>query len=95
MGILQVPCRRQHLVAERQHGNASLQSAGPPSRCPVIDYFVQRQPKELGEIAWILYSVDYPFEDMGLAADWFDRTAISDADRLKIGCSNAQQLFRF
>ncbi len=42
----------------------------------------------------ILYSVDYPFEDMGLAADWFDRVAISDADRLKIGRTNAQQLFR-
>ncbi len=42
----------------------------------------------------ILYSVDYPFEDMGLAADWFDHAAISDADRLKIGRSNAQRLFR-
>ncbi|HET6179631.1 MAG TPA: amidohydrolase family protein [Candidatus Sulfotelmatobacter sp.] len=42
----------------------------------------------------ILYSVDYPFEDVGLAADWFNRAAISDADRLKIGRSNAQQLFR-
>lgn len=42
----------------------------------------------------ILYSVDYPFEDMGLAADWFDHAAISDADRLKIGSTNAQQLFR-
>ena len=42
----------------------------------------------------ILYSVDYPFEDMGLAADWFDHAAISDADRLKIGSTNARQLFR-
>jgi len=42
----------------------------------------------------ILYSVDYPFEDMRLAADWFDDAAISDADRLKIGRINAQQLFR-
>lgn len=42
----------------------------------------------------ILYSVDYPFEDMGLAAEWFDRAAISDADRVKIARTNAQQLFR-
>ena len=42
----------------------------------------------------ILYSVDYPFEDMRLAAEWFDHAAISDADRLKIGRTNAQQLFR-
>ena len=42
----------------------------------------------------ILYSVDYPFEDTRLAADWFDHAAISDADRLKIGHTNAQTLFR-
>jgi len=40
----------------------------------------------------ILYSVDFPFEDMGIAAEWFD-APLSDADRLKIGRSNAQQLF--
>jgi 2,3-dihydroxybenzoate decarboxylase len=42
----------------------------------------------------LLYSVDYPFEDMGIAAQWFDNAAISEADRLKIGRSNALQLFR-
>jgi gamma-resorcylate decarboxylase len=42
----------------------------------------------------LLYSVDYPFEDMGVAAQWFDNAAISEADRLKIGRSNALQLFR-
>lgn len=42
----------------------------------------------------ILYSVDYPFEDTGIAADWFDHCAISESDRVKIGRSNAQQLFR-
>jgi 2,3-dihydroxybenzoate decarboxylase len=41
----------------------------------------------------ILYSVDYPFEDMGIAAEWFDHAAISEADRLKIGRTNSQQLF--
>lgn len=42
----------------------------------------------------ILYSVDFPFEDAGIAANWFDHAAISDSDRTKIGRSNAQQLFR-
>jgi len=42
----------------------------------------------------ILYSVDYPFEDMQIASDWFDHAAISDADRVKIGRTNAEQLFR-
>jgi len=39
MGILQVPCRRQHLVAERQ-------------------------PKELGEIAWIIDRKDRTITEM-------------------------------
>jgi len=42
----------------------------------------------------ILYSVDYPFEDTAIAAEWFDHAAISEADRLKIGRSNAARLFR-
>jgi gamma-resorcylate decarboxylase len=41
----------------------------------------------------ILYSVDFPFEDMGIAAEWFDRAPLSEADRLKIGCCHAQHLF--
>jgi gamma-resorcylate decarboxylase len=41
----------------------------------------------------VLYSVDYPFEDMSEAANWFDHSAISEPDRLKIGRSNARQLF--
>jgi 2,3-dihydroxybenzoate decarboxylase len=42
----------------------------------------------------VLYSVDYPFEDMAEAASWFDQAAISEPDRLKIARSNAQKLFQ-
>jgi gamma-resorcylate decarboxylase len=42
----------------------------------------------------ILYSVDYPFEDMGEAAAWFDHAAISEADRMKIASANTRLLFR-
>ena len=42
----------------------------------------------------VLYSVDYPFEDMVEAKIWFDQAAISDTDRMKIAHSNAQKLFR-
>jgi predicted TIM-barrel fold metal-dependent hydrolase len=42
----------------------------------------------------VLYSVDYPFEDMAEATDWFDHAAISEPDRIKIARSNARQLFR-
>lgn len=41
----------------------------------------------------IMFSADYPFEDMSEAAEWFDSAEISEADRLKIGRSNALKLF--
>ena len=43
--------------------------------------------------ARVLYSVDYPYEDVGVAAEWFDNAPISEPDRLKIACGNARQLF--
>lgn len=42
----------------------------------------------------IMFSVDYPFEEMERAARWFDGTELSDGDRLKIGRTNAVQLFK-
>lgn len=42
----------------------------------------------------VLYSVDFPFEDMSEAANWFDRAPIAESDRLNIACGNARQLFR-
>ena len=42
----------------------------------------------------ILFSTDYPFEEMSEAAAWFDATAISESDRRKIGRDNARRLFR-
>lgn len=41
----------------------------------------------------ILFSTDWPFENVDHAAKWFDSTAISEADRLKIGRTNAARLF--
>ena len=42
----------------------------------------------------ILYSVDYPYEDVVQAKEWFDQAAISDSDRMKIARTNAQKVFR-
>lgn len=42
----------------------------------------------------ILFSVDYPFEEVVDAATWFDDAEISEDDRLKIGRLNAARLFR-
>lgn len=41
----------------------------------------------------VLFSVDYPYEDMGEAAEWFDNAPISEPDGVKIASGNARQLF--
>lgn len=42
----------------------------------------------------ILFSTDWPFENVDHASTWFDAASISEADRLKIGRSNAIKLFK-
>lgn len=42
----------------------------------------------------ILFSTDWPFENVDDAANWFDVATISECDRLKIGRNNAARLFR-
>ena len=42
----------------------------------------------------IMFSADWPFEDLKQAADWFDTAAIPEPDRIKIGRTNACNLFR-
>jgi gamma-resorcylate decarboxylase len=42
----------------------------------------------------VLFSVDWPFENVSHAAEWFDAVPISEADRRKIGRTNAVTLFK-
>lgn len=42
----------------------------------------------------ILFSTDWPFENVDHAAEWFDTVPISEADRVKIGRLNARALFK-
>jgi 2,3-dihydroxybenzoate decarboxylase len=42
----------------------------------------------------ILFSTDWPFENVDHASQWFDEAAISEIDRLKIGRNNARALFK-
>jgi 2,3-dihydroxybenzoate decarboxylase len=42
----------------------------------------------------ILFSTDWPFENIDHAAIWFDDASISEANRQKIGRDNAAQLFK-
>lgn len=42
----------------------------------------------------IMFSVDYPFETTADAATWFDKSDISEEERLQIGRTNAINLFK-
>ena len=41
----------------------------------------------------ILFAADYPFETHEDACSWFDSASIAEADRIKIGRTNAEKLF--
>ena len=42
----------------------------------------------------IMFSTDWPFENIDHAAIWFDAASISENDRIKIGRDNAIRLFK-
>jgi predicted TIM-barrel fold metal-dependent hydrolase len=42
----------------------------------------------------VMFSVDWPFEDVGEGAQWFDKAEINEADRVKVGRANAIKLFK-
>jgi predicted TIM-barrel fold metal-dependent hydrolase len=42
----------------------------------------------------VLFSSDYPFEEMEEASQWFDAAEIGENDREKIGRENAKSLFK-
>ena len=42
----------------------------------------------------VMFSVDWPFEDVGEGTEWFDKAEISDTDRIKVGRANAIKLFK-
>lgn len=56
----------------------------PTLHCAVTEIGVDR----------IMFSVDYPFEQCADAASWFDNSEMTDQDRLKIGRTNAIELFK-
>ena len=42
-----------------------------------------------------MFSVDYPYETMQEAAQWFDASLLCHNDRVKIGKANAARVFGF
>jgi 2,3-dihydroxybenzoate decarboxylase len=76
---------------------------------PVVDYFranfhvttsgnfstpaLMNAIAEIG-VERVMFSADYPFEDISHAADWFAAVPLSGGDRRRIGRTNAVKLFR-
>ena len=80
------PCKRAVSVYLREnfHFTTSGNFSDPAFQCTLAEMGPERT----------MFSIDYPFEDMAPGATWFDETKLSDADRLKIGRTNAIALFK-
>lgn len=92
------------------HRNAWIKSPPAyPAKRPLADYFrenfylttsgnfrTQTLIDAILEVGAdrILFSTDWPFENVDHAASWFDVASISERDRLKIGRTNAVELFK-
>jgi predicted TIM-barrel fold metal-dependent hydrolase len=75
-------------VADYFRGNFVLTTSGNFSTSALSQAIA-----EIG-IERVLWSADYPFEDISDAADWIDAAPLSEQDRQAIGRGNAQRLFK-
>jgi predicted TIM-barrel fold metal-dependent hydrolase len=74
-------------IAEYFHNNFYITTSGNFRTQSLVDTML-----EVGSDR-ILFSADWPFENIDHAAIWFDGASISEADRQKIGRTNADSLF--
>ena len=75
-------------IADYFHANFHITTSGNFRTQSLIDAML-----EIGSDR-ILFSTDWPFENVDHAARWFDNASISEADRRKIGRTNALKLFK-
>ncbi len=75
-------------IAEYFHQNFWLTTSGNFRTQTLIDAMLEVSADR------ILFSADWPFENVDHAANWFDACSISEADRLKIGRTNSMRLFK-
>jgi gamma-resorcylate decarboxylase len=83
---VQLPAKKK--VSEYFRNNFHLTTSGQfhdtPFHCALAEMGVGR----------IMFSVDYPYEEMAPAAAWFDKTELPEGDRVRIGRTNAIRLFK-
>lgn len=75
-------------IADYFHANFHITTSGNFRTQSLIDSMLEISADR------ILFSTDWPFENVDHACTWFDAASISEADRLKIGRENARKLFK-
>ncbi|WP_235567995.1 amidohydrolase family protein [Mycobacterium sp. Root135] len=72
-----------------------MSTSGFPRRPKLVSRLeVARRAMDTMGADRIMFSVDYPYEDMAEASEWFESCGISEADRHEIGYENAKRLLR-
>lgn len=74
--------------SEYLHKNFYVTTSGNFRLSPLLNAMI-----EIGSDR-ILFSSDYPFEDVAHASSWFDNVEIGEGERQKIGRLNAKRLFK-
>jgi 2,3-dihydroxybenzoate decarboxylase len=72
-----------HYFLKHFHVTTSGNFCNPAFKCALEVMGVER----------MLFSADYPFERMADAAEWFDKAPMTEAERARIGRTNAIELF--
>lgn len=95
--------RLQHRIDEQRYGAKGNRAIHRPSHyfarnfwLTTSGHFHTPQLKAAIEqigVEHVMYSVDYPYEQMDTAARWFDELEIDPETKLKIGRTNANDLF--
>lgn len=96
--------RLQHRLDEQYEGERGAKAKRRPSAYFASNFVVTTSGHhhtkplletlaELGEEN-VLFSVDYPYEQMRAAAQWFDEAQLPEAVKVKVGRSNANRLFK-
>ena len=80
-------CAAKRPITDYFHRNFYITTSGNFRTQSLVDALL-----EIGSDR-ILFSADWPFENIDHAAIWFDSASISEADRHKIGRTNADTLF--
>ncbi len=80
-------CPAKKKLSEYFRENVWLTTSGHFSTQTLLDAMLQVGSDR------ILFSVDYPYEETQPGTTWFDACEISEADRVKIGRTNAERLF--